>query len=256
MIIEFIGSTGAGKTTLIQHILRSCQQDGMKAMVGTDFVLQQSRLNGIKNQRVRVILINLLALFAALAAWRNNIAFYRFLLRVIRQLPGTVPRLEKILLTKNILKRIGIYETIRRHGAAQQVYLVDEGTLHVAHSLFVQLASEANRHDLATFARLVPLPDVVVYVQQDEAVLIERTLARGHQRVPDHSATAVAYFIKQAVNVFDTLVQYPAIAGRLLVADGAQQLVTGPRYAKQPLLIKISQLVQAGMHASVENQVM
>ncbi|MEZ4736137.1 MAG: AAA family ATPase [Caldilineaceae bacterium] len=252
MIVEFIGSTGAGKTTLIQHLLATCQRTGVRAMVGTDFVLQQSRLHGIKHQLLRTILINLLALLAALSAWRHNRQLYQFVMRTIRQQPDPAPWREKLVLAKNIFKRIGIYELIRRHGSEQHVYLVDEGTLHVAHSLFVQVSAAANPHELAAFVRLVPLPHVVVYLQQAEAVLIERTLARGHRRIPDHSLASVAYFIRQAVQVFDTLVREPAIAGRLLVVDGAQQLVTTPGYGNEPALRNISQLVQAGLQAAVE----
>lgn len=253
MIIEFIGSTGAGKTTLIQRLLHTSPQEGVDAIVGTDFVLKQSRLNRIRRPLIRAILINLLALLAALCAWRNNLDLYRFVIQSVLKLPSTVPWFEKLVLAKNILKRIGVYEIIRRHGVEQQVYLLDEGTLHVAHSLFVQVNAEADRQDLSTFARLIPLPHVVVYVQQDEALLVERTLARGHRRVPDHSFASVTYFVKQAVNVFDTLVQDPAIASRLVRVDGAQQLVTTAGYGNEPLLRTVSKLIQAGIHASVES---
>lgn len=251
MIIEFIGSTGAGKTTLIKHILSICERAGTNAVVGADFVLKQSRLDWVKKPLVRTILINLIAPLAALAAWRNNRALYRFVAHRILQLPATVPWLERLILAKNILKRIGIYEMIRRHSAEQPLYLVDEGALHVAHSLFVQIAGEANHRDLATFAGLVPLPDVVVYLRQDEAVLVERILARGHQRVPDNSLAAAAHFVQQAVTVFDELVQAPAIAKRVVVVDGARQHVTTPSYGTDSLA-RIAQLVQAGLQASTE----
>jgi thymidylate kinase len=228
MIIEFIGSTGAGKTTLIKHILYICQKEGINAVIGDDFVLKQSRLNGIKSYLVRTILINLISMFACLATWRNNLDFYLFAIRIILKLPGTVTWFEKLYSAKNILKKIGVYEIIRRYGSEQQVYLVDEGTLYVAHNLFVRVSGEANSNDLSTFAKLVPLPHVVVYVRQDESVLIERTLARGHKRIPNYSLADAAHFVKQAVHVFDELVQNPAIERRLLVVDSAQNIVVAP----------------------------
>ncbi|MBI1879485.1 MAG: hypothetical protein HYR94_14910 [Chloroflexi bacterium] len=250
MIIEFIGSTGAGKTTLIKHILSTCQREGINALADTDFVLKQSRLNGIKSHLVQAVLINLISLFASLVAWRNNLELYLLAMRIILKLPITW--FEKLYLAKNILKRIGVYEIIRRYGSEQQVYLVDEGTLHVAHNLFVQVSAEANINDLSTFAKLVPLPHVVVYVRQDESVLIERTLARGHKRIPDYSFADAAHFVKQAVNVFDELVQNPAIERRLLVVDSAQNMVMAPGYRNDPLPISVSKLVQAGLQASAE----
>ena len=252
MIIEFIGSTGAGKTTLIKHILYSCEREGIDAVVGTDIVLKQSQLNGIKSDLLRAVLVNLISLSASLAAWRNNPEFYRFVFQMILKLPGRVPWVQRLLLAKNILKRIGIYELIRRRGTEQQIYLVDEGTLHVAHSLFVHLAGQANRHDVSTFASLVPLPQVVVYLRQDEAVLVERILTRGHARVPDHSVTDAAHFIKQAVNVFDELVQNPAIEQRVVVVDGAQKIVMALGSGTSSRMTSVAKLVQAGLQVSAE----
>jgi thymidylate kinase len=252
MIIEFIGSTGAGKTTLIKHILDTCEREGIYAVVGTDFVLKQCRLNGVKSHLLRAVLINLISLSASLAAWRNNLVFYRFVIHIILKLPGAVSWPERLFLVKNILKRIGIYETIRHHGSEQQMHLVDEGTLHVAHSLFVQTIGEFNSHDLSTFASIAPLPHVVVYIRQDEAVLIKRVLARGHQRVPDHSFAAAAHFVKQAVNVFDELVQHPAIEKRLVMVDGAQQIVTTPGCGSDPLPASVAHFVQTGLQAFAE----
>jgi thymidylate kinase len=252
MIVEFIGSTGAGKTTLIKQILYCCARDGTQAIVGTDFVLQQYRLHGIKRRLMRTVLINVIALLAAVVAWRSNQAFYRFVFRMLLRLPGAVPWFHRLGLAKNILKRIGIYEMIRRHGDEQHLYLVDEGSLHVAHSLFVHLAGAANRHDLSTFASLVPLPQVVVYLRQDEAVLVERIVARGHPRVPTHSLSGAARFVRQAANVFDELVQHPAIEPRVVVVDGAQKVVMTPGSGNNRLLAGVASLVQAGLQVSTE----
>jgi hypothetical protein len=252
MIVEFIGSTGAGKTTLIKHIVRHCERERIGATVGTDFVLQQSRLSGVKSHRVRAVFINLVALLASLAAWPKNLVFYRFALQIILALPGSVSWLERLLLAKNILKRIGIYETIRRHGAERQIYLVDEGTLHVAHSLFVHLAGEADGHGLPTFAGLAPLPEAVVYLRHDEAVLVERLLARGHPRVPDRSLADAERFVRRAVNVFDELVQHPAIEQKVIVVDSARNTVVAPDCGRDPFPPVVAKLVQAVLHVSAE----
>ncbi len=252
MIVEFIGSTGAGKTTLIKHILDSCEKERIDAVMGTDFVLERSHLHGIKNRLIQAALINLVSVYTALAAWRSNLDFYRFAFRILLNLPDTVPWLERIWMAKNILKRFGIYEVIRRHGVDHQVYLVDEGTLHVAHSLFVQLAGEADRRDIATFAGIVPLPQVVVYLRQDEALLVERLLARGHPRVPDHSVADAVHFVRQATTVFDELVQIPAVQQKVVLVDGAQMNVMSPSVGNHPLLTSAAKLVEAGLQVSAK----
>lgn len=249
MIVEFIGSTGAGKSTLIEHILAGCGREGIQVVGGTDFVLRQCHLQGVRSRPAQAVFINLIALAAAVAAWRDYHGFYRFVLRMIWGFPQAVPWSERFLLTKNILKRCGIYAMIRRYGAEPRIYLVDEGTLHVAHSLFVHLAGEANRHDLATFANLVPLPHRVVYLRQEEALLVARLLMRGHPRVPHQSAADAAAFVHQAAQVFDELVQNPRIAPHVVVVDGTRLRVESGSDT-HPLHTRVAKVVQIGLQRS------
>lgn len=222
MQIELIGCTGAGKSTLAARILQACREQGVDLSMADDFVLKQVRLNWIKNNLVRKLLVNGVALFACLATWQKNLAFYIFAIRVILQLP--TPLVEKLYSVRNVLKRIGVYEIIRRRKTDQQVLLVDEGSLQSAHNLFVNDSVEMKAYDLSTFVKLAPQPDVVIYIKQPEPVLIERTIKRGHKRIPDRSYYKVAPFIKQAVSMFDELVQHPAVANKLLVVGDDREV--------------------------------
>ena len=222
MQIELIGCTSAGKSTLSRSILQACREQGIDLSMADDFVLKQVRLNWVKMNLARRLLVNLVALCACLATWQKNLAFYIFAIQVIFQLPTAL--FEKLYSLRNVLKRIGVYEIICRWKADQQVLLVDEGTLQTAHNLFVNVSIEMKADDLSTFVKLAPQPDVVIYVKQSEAILIERTIKRGHKRIPDRSYRPVVRFIKQAVSMFDKLVQYPAVENKVLVIDGDQNV--------------------------------
>ena len=222
MQIELIGCTGAGKSTLTRGILQACHEQGLDLLLGDDFVLKQARLNGLKSRLPRTLLVDLAALLACLVTWRNNRHFYLFVTRLL--LPLSIAPLEKLNLLRNVLKKIGIYEIIRFRSTDQQVILVDEGGLQAAHNLFVHGSVQVKAEHLATFARLIPLPDVIVYLRQPASVLIDRTIKRGHKRIPDRSYSHVARFINQAVATFDKLVQNPAVASKLLVVDGGQHV--------------------------------
>jgi thymidylate kinase len=225
MRIEFIGCTGAGKSTLTSRILQACRAQGIDTWMGYDFVLRQARLDWIENRLVRGLLVNLIALFVCLVAWRSNLAFYRFTIRTISRLPASVGWFERLYIGRDVLKNVGMYEIIRRRASTQQLILLDEGTLHTAHYLFVHAGVEPNIGDVASFIRLVPLPDIAVYITQSQVVLIERTMARGHARIPDRSYASAERFIKRAVAIFDALGQQPALKGRLLIVDGQQNSV-------------------------------
>ena len=217
MHVELIGCTSAGKSTLAGKLLRAGRAHGFEVLTGDDFVLRRRGADWIKGRLARTLLVDLFSLTECLMTWHKNFRFYRFALGTIARMP--VARLEKLNLARNVLKKVGIYEIIRRGHCDRQIVLVDEGTLHAAHNLFVHDSTRPSPADVPTFARLVPMPDAAVYVQSDESVLIARTMARGHQRIAGRSHANVARFVTRAVEVFEALAQQPQLKQRLLVID-------------------------------------
>lgn len=245
MQIELIGCTSAGKSTLARDICQVCHEQGLDILAGNDFILKQIKLNWIKNRLSRTFLVNLAALLACLVTWQNNLKFYLFATQLLFQLP--IPRLEKLYLLRNVLKKIGIYEIIRFRSTGQQVILVDEGVVQTVHNFFVHVSVQVEAEQLATFARLIPLPDVIVYLRQPEALLIDRTIKRGHKRIPDRSYSNVARFIKQAVAIFEQLVQNPAVQNKVLVVAGDQDVIIAPNYQDAPLFGLALKIIQNGL---------
>lgn len=244
MQIELIGCTSAGKSTLIKGICQACQEQGLELLLRDDFVLKQVRLSWIKSHLPRTLLVDLVALFACLITWRRNRKFYRFATQLLFQLP--IPQLERLNLLRNVLKKIGIYEIIQFRLASQQVILVDEGVLQAAHNLFVHSSVEVETEHVSTFAGLVPLPDVVVYLKQPEALLTDRTMKRGHKRIPDRSYGTVVCFVKQAVATFEKLVQHPVIENKLLIIDGDQDVIMVKNEQEDPIMGLALKIIQSG----------
>ena len=224
MQIELIGCTSSGKSSLAKRILQTGQTQGLNILLAEDFVLERVWLNWIKSYLARTLLIDLCALMACVITWRRNLKFYRFTLKIISQLPTTIGRFEKLNIARNTLKKVGVYEIIRRFSSPLQMVLIDEGTLHTAHYLFVHVSVEAKCSDVSTFVDLVPRPDVALYVQQDEAILIKRVLKRGHKRIPSRSPAITERFINRALDIFNNLTQFPPVEQRLLIIDEGQNI--------------------------------
>ena len=246
MQIELIGCTSAGKSTLARSILQVAREQGLYTLMADEFVLGQIHLNWVKARLARTFWMDLLFLFACLATWRKNRVFCLFTIRIIRQLPGAVPWLEKLNIARNVFKNVGIYEIVRWRSSDEQVILVDEGTLHTAHYLFVHVCAGPDASDLSTYARLVPLPGVVIRAQQDEAVLIERTLARGHKRIPNGSNENVERFVRRAVYAFDWLLRQLVVEGRLSVVDGLQEPYVAQNTQHAPLPAAALNIIGSG----------
>lgn len=217
MHIELIGCTSAGKTTLAQKIVDVGKSQGIDVTLGEDFVLRRLYLNWVKNEFIRRRVLEICAASICLQCWPKYGEFCRFVFSVVFQAPGSW--LYKVNLARIVLRKIGLYEVIRRNNSDQQIVLVDnEGIVQAAHNLFVHSGGRSSG-DLSNFIKSAPLPDVVAYLRQPESILLERTLKRGHPRIRTRSLSKVQHFIKQAAKTFEELQRLPQIADRLFVID-------------------------------------
>lgn len=249
MQVELIGCTSAGKSTLTKGILQAYQGQGAEVILADDFVLSQIRSNWIKENLPRALILNLAALFACLVTWRNNLEFCAFAARILLQLPISMS--EKLYLFRNVLKKIGTYEIIRSRSSPQEVILVDEGVLQTAHNLFVHVSVQVKREHISTFAELIPLPDVIVYLRQSESLLLDRISKRGHKRIPSRSNGDMIQFIKKAVATFDALAQEPIVESRLLVVNDGQDISPVSGYQDDPSYVLALNIVQSGISTNI-----
>lgn len=223
MHIEIIGSTSAGKTTLAKKMVNTGRENGVTIALSDDFMLEQLHLSWVENDFARRRLVELIAFVSCLKHLSRYKEFIGFVISEGNSSPGTW--FYKINRIRNVIRKIGIFEFISRRSDNQQVVLADnEGLLQGVHNLFVHSNSKADISKITKYVELVPLPDVVLYLHQEENVLVSRTLERGHARISGNSPEGVVHFIGQAVSVFNELITNPKIQKRLLIVDGRQNI--------------------------------
>jgi thymidylate kinase len=245
MHIELIGSTSAGKTTLAKKMVEAGKNNGVSVSLSDDFMLEQLNLSWVRNEFMRRRLVEATAFAICLMSLARHKDFFRFVVREGRSYPGSwFYKLNRI---RNVLRKIGIFEFISRRAGSQQIILADnEGILQGVHNLFVHQNSQADLDKIARYAELVPMPDVILYLQQEEDVLISRTLGRGHARVAASSPDYVMHFIRQAVAVFDELINVPRIRERLLIVDGEWNVLRKADPSLNMNLHRVTELVRHG----------
>lgn len=226
MQVELIGCTGAGKSTLLEAIIQACAAQGIPASSGEDILLQHFGLGWVRLPLARSVLLDVLALPYTLRSWKRNRAFLRFAWKVIKGLPRTVRAWDRLNIARNVLKKVGLHEALRRTVPTGRVVIVDEGTVHSAHYLFVHAAADLSQQHITVFASLVPLPDALVLVRASKEELLARTLARGHKRIPAASPRLAQAFIGRAVELFGLLSAMPMIRERVFTVDGEGHLST------------------------------
>jgi thymidylate kinase len=219
MIIELVGSTGAGKSTLARLLQRRNRSLG-RVVLADDLVLDRPGRRWIHNPSALNVVADVTVLPSLLGSLGHNGEFIRFALhRIRRHAPSTLARYNYM---REVARNIGKQELARRVGATGTV-VVDEGAVLTAYHLFVYSNGPFSQADLEDFARLVPLPDRVVYVKAPLKVLVDRALKRPDRRreLAACDRKDVERWIERALDVFEGLAVTPAIRDRLVtVEDG------------------------------------
>lgn len=216
MIVELIGSSGAGKTTLVRRLARGA---GAGAVVSaTDLIMDRPGRRWVRNPKVSNLVADATVLPSFLRG--RDREFVRFAFdRVRRHAPS---RFAKVNYLREIVRDVGTHELARRAAAGRTV-LVDEGAVLTAYHLFVYSDAPFDRVDLDRFAELVPLPDGIVHVTAPLDVLVDRAMRRPDRRreLASDDRADVERLLARAVEVFDGLVASPRIRERTLVVDTA-----------------------------------
>jgi thymidylate kinase len=217
LIVEFIGSTGAGKTTLIEEVRHSLAK---KVAVATPFDLVAERLGvrGVTNLSAQHLIQELVGLPFFLRALNQHKEFVVFTLRMLaRQANFTFFTINNL---RSLERKIAAYEMIRRMNH-ERIILVDEGTVLTAHNVFVYTSAIYTPEEIARFASLVPLPDTIVYIKAPVDVLVQRSLQRTDppREIKSKNRTQIEKYIVRAASMFDQLVKAENIQCRLIIVE-------------------------------------
>jgi thymidylate kinase len=216
MIVEFIGSTGAGKTSLISKIHHKLAQT---TVVTTPFCLVAAPLglSGVTHPTAQ----NLIQELVAFPFFISSLNRYRkFLAHTIRTFShNTKFSIHTINNLRSLERKIGLYEITQRYNR-DRIILVDEGPILAAH-MFVFAASAVTSSEIATFASLLPLPDLIVYIKAPIEVLVGRALKRPDppREMGGRDPAMTEKYVRSATSVFDQLMEAERIRSRLLIVE-------------------------------------
>lgn len=215
MIVEFVGCTGAGKTTLMRAV-QGCASSPSSVTTAWDLVMDRPGRRRITNPHAINLMADATALTPFFGGLRQNGDFVRFALRrLFSQAPSLFARLNY---ARNVVRRVGMHELARQATEGRTV-LVDEGTALIAYQLFVYSRAPHTASEIEQFANLVPLPDRVIHVKAPTSVLVERALKRPDRRreLKGTDAKQLRRLIERADAVFDAVTSTRAIRDRVIV---------------------------------------
>lgn len=215
MIVELVGPTGAGKSTLARRLAVHL---GAGAVLAPDLVMDRPLLRKVDNAQVANLVQDVRAWPYLSRSLPEHADVLRLAARIlVRHAPTSF---DLVMNARSIMRRVGMYELARSKADGRTV-LLDEGPVLIACHLFVYSSSGPAGADLARFADTVPLPDRVIYVRCPLPVLAQRAFTRPDRRrqLSGMSPEEVQAPLQRARDVFDRLVAMPRLRGRTVVVD-------------------------------------
>ena len=217
VIVEFIGASGSGKTSLARDVARSLDESH-DAVTASDLVLRRLHLARVAAPTARNVVADLSAILEMPRLNREQRVFLAYALRRLkRHRPKSLQTLNYV---RSVVRRLGVDCIARRRGR-DMVVLADEGIVLVAYLLFVYGNTGYDEDDLTEFATIAPLPDRIVHVKAPLESLVQRTLSRldPPQELRARDKKTVTRFLGSATDMFARLATTSQLRDRVLEVE-------------------------------------
>jgi thymidylate kinase len=218
VIVELIGASGAGKSTLLRALADELGSSG-PVVPWTALVTDRPGLRWARDHpHIANLVADVRALPACLLSLESHRGFFRLAwARLARHAPSPFA---KANYARNVLRKVGVYE-LARSVDRDGVHLFDEGPILSAYQLFGYARGPISSSELARFAELVPLPDLVVHVRAPIDVLVRRAAARSDRRreLAHADPRRLRALLQRATRLFDDLAEVEPLASRTVTVD-------------------------------------
>lgn len=226
MIVEFVGSTGAGKTTFFNAVHGRFAVPTAPAAAASAFevVAAPLGLHTIAHPKLQNLIQECVSLPFFLRALPRHRELVRLTFSMLARQRGTW--LTALSNVRSLERKLGVHEIVRRSAHAR-IILVDEGPLLLAHNLFVFNAAPYTPQELSRFVALLPRPDVLVYVRAPLDSLVRRAQQRSDRRreLEGLSHAQLRLCVERASALYGRLVDTAGSRCRVLTVDNPDTAV-------------------------------
>lgn len=216
MIVEFIGCTGAGKSTLLSYV-HDKLANTTEVTTSFNLVANPFGLGSVSSLMIRNLIQEVAVLPIFVRTLYKNKAIVSFILRML----GRQPKFSTYTINnlRGLERTIGVHEKIKCY-ARNRIILVDEGTIHLAHKVFVFSNAFYTPDEITRFAKLIPVPDLIVYIKAPVETLVQRTLQRSDPpREIRNNQLLTEDFISRACAMFDQITRDEVLKNRVLCVE-------------------------------------
>jgi len=217
VIVEFIGCIASGKTRLADEIVQRLRREGVETVLATDVLCRMFGLGAVRNTTLRNALLDVVLAPWTILCTAGNLGFHVFAVKTLFRKPDSV--LGALNRLRSVLRKTAVHALMKRRESNERIVIVDEGTVHAAHNIFVYSQQDLEAEVIEAFSEQVALPDAVICVRAGEEVIRERMAHRTALRLVFESKEQADRYISRALAVFDRLCATERVGARSLIVD-------------------------------------
>ncbi len=218
MIIEFIGTPGAGKTTLVPTVIGYFQERGVSALTVVEAARPYARrtLAGAVVSRLAPLSLRPQLLWQVFY-YHSLLYRIRFLVkhpRLIRQVLRSqkrrpIPAEERQHVLYWFFHLTGYYEFLAARSRSSEALILDEGFVHRVVQMNASDREEPDPAQIFAYVDLIPRPDLVIFPRAPWEVCERRIYQRGlWERFQHKSSVEVSRYVANSYLVVNTAIDY------------------------------------------------
>ena len=255
MVIELIGTPGAGKTTLIPAIVGSLRERGIEAFTVVDAarpyaqrtfwgkVVHSLAPRSLHRPLLWQLFYRLSTLYRLLFAIKHPRLIWQVLSSQLQRPEAADVRQRKVL--HWYFRLTGYYEFLRGHARSGEALVFDEGFVHRVVQLFASSVEEPDKAQVRAYIDLLVQPDLVVFARTPWQTCKRRIVHRGlWQRASHKSPAEISEFVFNAHLAVNLAVDHMKSKGwNIIEVDNDSP---DPMIAKTDLSFQLAQILSIG----------
>jgi thymidylate kinase len=210
MIIEFTGSSGAGKTAICGSLYRLMRHRGKRVVAIHQDAAETSLLPVPLRDPTRFNIRTDLFLAPWVAAFSlRHPRFAAFVAASVLVPDESIA--DKLANIRSIWKKMGLFQYLSRREFKNTIVLVDEGLVHIAHNVLVSPHRAPDMARVEQFSTLISLPDQIIVLHSPASTAKARVHLRGKTSPRIKRPEELSIFLEHAEAVFRRISSAPRL---------------------------------------------
>jgi thymidylate kinase len=213
MYIEFTGVSGSGKSTIANQILSKLKKEGYIFFSNhSHFFLWPFSFISLKNETIQNIFCDTVLSSPFTSNERVLFDFSKYLVKKYQ--PSLISRLN---LLRSVRRKINLLNQTTSN--EDLLYIIDEGIIHTAHNILIFENQKPLINEFNYFIEVIPLPNLIVYVDTPIETVLARTLSRKDQPIKG-SKDKLKSYIHNAHEIYKEIFKSNRILEKTYILNG------------------------------------